>query len=455
MADQELNRQFPQSLEAERAVLGGLLLDFAQVPAIAEVLSADDFYSSAHGAIWRLMLERANRNEPLDVLGLADHMMSTGQAEDFGGLAYATSLPEQVPTTENLGYYAGIVREKAVRRRLLQASGEISQKVYQGTDELPELLDFAERRIFEVSQQGNKRDWSQLGEVIDEEWQRLEMLSERRGEVTGIPTGYVDLDRMLAGLQRSDLIILAARPAMGKTALALNIAQNVAVRAGAGVGVFSLEMSKGQLATRMLCAQARVDAGRVRTGMLSRDEDWPRLEDASEVLYHAPLWIDDTPGLSITALRSRARRLAAEHGNLGLIMIDYLQLMGASGDGNISREQVISTISRGLKGLAKELNIPVIALSQLNRGVESRSDKRPMISDLRESGAIEQDADIIMFIYRDEYYNPDTTPEPGVAEIIIAKQRNGPTGTAKLAFLGRYTRFDNLARDAETPGSYM
>ncbi|MCB9744822.1 MAG: replicative DNA helicase [Alphaproteobacteria bacterium] len=452
---QDSHRQFPQSLDAERAVLGGLLLDFQQVPSISEVLEADDFYSAAHSRIFRLMVERSNRNEPLDVLGLADHMMSTNEVEEYGGIAYATSLPEQVPTTENLEYYARIVRDKAVRRRLLQVAGSISEKVYEGGDELPELLDFAEKGIFEVAQQRNQRDWAQLGQIIDQEWQRLEQLSEQRGEVTGVPTGFAELDKMLAGLQRSDLLILAARPAMGKTALALNIAQNVAVRAGVGVGIFSLEMSKGQLATRMLCAQARVDAGKVRTGMLSREEDWPRLEDASEVLYHAPLWIDDTPGISITQLRSRARRLAAEHGNMGLVLIDYLQLMGAPGGSNISREQVISQISRGLKGLAKELNIPVIALSQLNRGVESRADKRPMISDLRESGAIEQDADIIMFIYRDEYYNPDTTAEPGVAEVIVAKQRNGPTGTAKLAFIGRYTRFENLAHEGEVPGGYL
>jgi replicative DNA helicase len=255
---------------------------------------------------------------------------------------------------------------------------------------------------------------------------------------------------MLAGLHSSDLLILAARPAMGKTALALNIAQNVAVKAGKGVAIFSLEMSKGQLATRMLCSEARVDAGKVRTGMLSRHEDWPRLEEASERLYHAPLWIDDTPGITITQLRSRARRLKAEHGRLDFIVIDYLQLMGAGGPANMPREQQISTISRGLKGLAKEMSVPVMALSQLNRSVESRADKRPMISDLRESGAIEQDADIIMFIYRDGYYNPDIEEEKkDVAEIIIAKQRNGPTGTAELYFHGQYTRFDNLERRAE------
>ena len=443
-------RQFPQSLEAERAVLGGLLLDFSQVPALAEIVAPEDFYSEAHAKIFRLLIDRANKNEPIDVLGLADHVLSSPNPDEFGGVAYATSLPEQVPTTEHLDYYARIVREKAVRRRLLLASGEISRKVYEGQDELTELLDFAERSVFEVSQQGSQRDWSRLGEVIDEEWLRLEKLSENRGEVSGTPTGFTELDRMLAGLHSSDLLILAARPAMGKTALALNIAQNVAVKAGKGVAIFSLEMSKGQLATRMLCAEARVDAGKVRTGMLSRNEDWPRLEEASERLYHAPLWIDDTPGITITQLRSRARRLKAEHGRLDFIVIDYLQLMGSGGPANQPREQQISTISRGLKGLAKEMAVPVMALSQLNRSVESRADKRPMISDLRESGAIEQDADIIMFIYRDGYYNPDIEEEKkDVAEIIIAKQRNGPTGTAELYFHGQYTRFDNLERRSD------
>lgn len=451
MSESDSQRQFPQSIEAERAVLGGMLLDFAQVPALAEIISPDDFYNGAHGRIFQLMLDRSNQNEPLDVLGLADHMMSSNQVEEFGGLAYATSLPEQVPTTANLEYYARIIKDKAVRRRLLLKANEIGQKVYEGQDELAELLDFAERGVFEVSQQGSKKDWSRLGEVIDEEWLRLEKLAENHGEVTGVPTGYTDLDRMLAGLHGSDLLILAARPAMGKTALALNIAQHVAVKSRKGVGVFSLEMSKGQLATRMLCAEARVDAGKVRTGMLSRTEDWPRLEEASERLYHAPLWIDDTPGITITQLRSRSRRLLAEHGQLDLIVVDYLQLMGSGGPANQSREQQISTISRGLKGLAKELNVPVVALSQLNRSVESRADKRPMISDLRESGAIEQDADIIMFIYRDSYYNPENTEKENVAEIIIAKQRNGPTGTVELYFNGQYTRFDNL----EKRGDYL
>ncbi len=446
-------RQFPQSLEAERAVLGGLLLDHQSIPAVAEVLEPEDFYREAHGKLFRLMIERSEKGEPLDVLGVADHLIASGEAEAYGGVAYVTSLPDQVPITENLTYYANLVKDKAIRRRLLTAVQEISEVAYGKIADLPELLDFSESQIFKVSQQQSTRDWSSLGEVLDKEWVRLEKLSENRSEVSGTPTGFIDLDKILAGLHDTDLLILAARPAMGKTALALNISQNVALRAGVGVGLFSLEMSRGQLAVRMLCAEARVDAGKLRTGFLSREKDWPKLIEASETLYHAPLWIEDTPGLSITQVRSKARRLKAEHPELGLLMIDYLQLMQGSGGARESREQAISSISRGLKGLAKELELPIIALSQLNRGVEGRPNKRPMVSDLRESGAIEQDADIIMFIYRDEYYNPETE-EPGVAEIIVAKQRNGPTGVVKLAFLGQYTRFENLARSQDVPGGY-
>jgi replicative DNA helicase len=380
----ETVRQFPQSLEAERAVLGGLLLDHEQIPSIAEVLEPEDFYREAHGKLFRVMIDRSEKGEPLDVLGAADHLIASGEPEAYGGVAYVTSLPEQVPVTENLAYYANLVKDKSIRRRLLLAMQEISEQAYGKTSDLPELLDFAESRVFKVSQQQSQRDWSSLGQVLDKEWVRLEKLSENRSEISGTPTGFADLDKTLAGLHDTDLLILAARPAMGKTALALNISQNVALRGGVGVGIFSLEMSRGQLAVRMLCAEARVDAGKVRTGFLSRERDWPKLIEASETLYHAPLWIEDTPGLTITQVRSKARRLKAEHPELGLIMIDYLQLMQGAGGAKESREQAISSISRGLKGLAKELELPVIALSQLNRGVESRPNKRPMVSDLRE-----------------------------------------------------------------------
>lgn len=443
------NRQYPQSLEAERALLGGLLLDHGQVASISELLDPEDFHSAAHQKLYELMLRRFATSESLDVLGLADHILSTDQAEEFGGLAYATGLPEQVPSTENLEYYAKLVKDKSVRRRLMQVAQEINKKVLAGTDELEELLDHAESTVFQVAQQRSKKDWQALGTLIDEEWQKLEERSKNRGEVTGITTGFTDLDKMLAGLHGSDLLILAARPAMGKTALALNIAQRAATGSGIAVGIFSLEMAAGQLAMRIVSAHARVDAGKIRTGMLSKHEDWARLEDSHELLYHQGIFVDDTPGVSITQLRSKARRLKATNPKLGLILIDYLQLMGAgtAASKGESREQQIGRISRGLKILAKELDLPVIALSQLNRSVESRADKRPMISDLRESGSIEQDADVVMFIYRDEYYHPEKTENQGIAEVIIAKQRNGPTGTVKLAFEGRFTRFDDLAPD--------
>ncbi len=436
-------RQFPQSLDAERAILGGLLLDHEQIPSIGEVLVPEDFYSAAHAKIFELMLAQSSKGDPLDVLGLHDYIVASNTAEDFGGLSYISSLPEQVPSTENLEYYAKLVKEKSVLRQLIKVSAEINKKVMDGSEDLAELLNFAEQEVFQVAQQRSKKDWLPLNALLDEQWVKLEERSNHSGEVTGIPTGFIDMDRILAGFQRSDLIILAARPAMGKTALALNFAQRAAI-AGYGVGVFSLEMAAGQLAMRVLGSEARVDAGKMRTGMLSKAEDWPALEAANETLYHAPMFIDDTPGLSITQVRSKARRLKARNPNLSMIVIDYLQLMSANAQ---SREQEISAISRGLKHMAKELDLPVLALSQLNRAVEQRADKRPMVSDLRESGAIEQDADIIMFIYRDEYYNPDTTTEPNVAEIIVAKQRNGPTGTVKLFFEGKFTRFENLEQN--------
>ncbi|MFT5584017.1 MAG: replicative DNA helicase [Cognaticolwellia sp.] len=436
-------RQFPQSLDAERAILGGLLLDHEQIPSIGEVLVPEDFYTASHAKIFELMLAQSSKGDPLDVLGLHDYIVASNTAEDFGGLSYITSLPEQVPSTENLEYYAKLVKEKSVLRQLIRVSAEINRKVMDGSEDLAELLNFAEQEVFQVAQQRSKKDWLPLNTLLDEQFEKLEQRASNSGEVTGIPTGFIDMDRILAGFQRSDLIVLAARPAMGKTALALNFAQRAAI-AGYGVGVFSLEMAAGQLAMRVLGSEARVDAGKMRTGMLSKAEDWPALEAANETLYHAPMFIDDSPGLSITQVRSKARRLKARNPNLSLIVIDYLQLMSANAQ---SREQEISAISRGLKHMAKELDLPVLALSQLNRAVEQRADKRPMVSDLRESGAIEQDADIIMFIYRDEYYNPDTTTEPNVAEIIIAKQRNGPTGTVKLFFEGKFTRFENLEQN--------
>ena len=436
-------RPLPQSAESERAVLGGLMLDPERVLAVAEVLTAEDFYRESHQRLFQLMVEMTEQGEPTEMVAVIERVAAAGRAEEMGGLAYVSSLPDNVPSTENIEYYAGIVRQRATTRRLVFGAKEIADRALGGQDDLPSLLDFAESTIFAVTQERSSQDWHALSEVVDQEFIRIQKLSENRGEVTGITTGFIELAKMLAGLHPSDLMILAARPAMGKTALALNIGLNAALHSNAGVAVFSLEMSRGQLATRLLCAQARVEGGKVRTGFLSREHDWPRLTSAAEELYRLPIFIDDTPGVSVTQMRSKCRRLKSLHPELGVVVVDYIGLM--HGDPRISREQQISASSRGLKALAKELGITVIALSQLNRGVESRTDKRPMLSDLRESGAIEQDADIVMFIYRDDYYNPETSTEPGVAEIIIAKQRNGAIGSVKLGFQGQFTRFENLA----------
>lgn len=436
------SRPLPASPEAERALLGAVLLNPESIHAVNEYLQPEAFHREAHGRLFRLMCEMMERGTPCETLAVVDRILQTGEAESYGGVAYVSSLPEHVPSTENVEYYAEIIRDKAIRRKLLAASQEIAEVAAHEAN-LEEVLDHAERKVFEASQGQIRKDWLGMSEIIDVEFRRIQDLAERRQAVTGITTGFVDLDRILSGWQRSDLIILAARPAMGKTALALNLLRHAAVEGGVAVGMFSLEMPRGQLVTRMLCAEARVDAGKVRSGFLSRQDDWPRLVEAAEVLYHKPIFIDDTPALTVTQVRSKTRRLKSEHPDLGLVVVDYLQLMQGSGGPRESREQAISSISRGLKGLAKELDVPVIALSQLNRGVEARNDKRPQLSDLRESGAIEQDADIILFIYRDEYYNKDSA-DVGVAEVIVAKQRNGATGTVKLAFQGQLLRFDNL-----------
>jgi replicative DNA helicase len=435
----EDSRSLPQSLEAERIVLGGLMLDPERLAAVIEVLSADDFYRESHQRLYALMGEMGQRSEPTEMMAVVERISSAGRAEEMGGLAYVSSLPDNVASTENLEYYAKVVQEHAVTRRLIMAARGIADRAWSGKDELESLLDFAESEVFAVTQQKAAADWSTLSELVDSEFLRIQQLANRDEDITGVPTGFVDLDRMLAGLQRTDLLILAARPSMGKTALALNMCQNTAHK-GFGVGVFSLEMGRGQLATRMLTCEARVDASKVRTGRLSQEHDWPKLIEAAEALYRLPVYIDDTPGLTVTQIRSKARRLKARHPELSVLMIDYIGLM--SGDPRISREQQVSAASRGLKALAKELDVAVIALSQLNRGVEGRMDKRPMLSDLRESGAIEQDADVIMFIYRDDYYNKES-PDKGLAEVIIAKQRNGPTGMVKLRFDGQFTRFES------------
>ena len=347
------------------------MLDPERVLPVAELLTAEDFYREAHQKLFALMLRMTEQGEPTEMLAVVERISGSGRSEEMGGLAYVSSLPDNVPSTENLEYYAKLVRQRATSRRLVFGAREIADKALGGQEELPQLLDFAESTIFQVTQERQSSDWAALSEVVDQEFLRIQELSERRGEVTGITTGYVDLDKMMAGLHPSDLVILAARPAMAKTALALNIALNAALGTGAGIALFSLEMSRGQLATRLLCSQARVDAGKVRTGFLSAEEDWPRLTQAAEDLYQLPIYIDDTPGLNITQMRSKCRRLKSLDPRLKVIVIDYIGLM--SGDARVSRQEQISASSRGLKALAKELDVTVLALSQLNRGVESRN----------------------------------------------------------------------------------
>ena len=430
------------------------MLDPRQLSDVQERLKPEDFAKPSHAALFQLLTTLVEGTGTCDIVTVLDELEKRGDFDTFGGAAYLVALPQACTTVDNLQVYAQRVHDHAVRRRLLQAAQDIIERVQEGVADLPVLLDEAEKAVFDVSQLSGSRDWHQLSVLVDEQMAAIQARAENPGDVTGIPTGFVDLDKMMAGLQRTDLIILAARPAMGKTAFALNLAMNAAIKGGVGVGVFSLEMSRQQLAARLLCAHARVDATKVRTGQLDPHDDWRRLGEAAEELHALPIYIDDSPGLTIGALRSKARRLRAECPNLGLIIVDYLQLMQGSGGAKESRENAISNISRGLKILAKDLDVPVIGLSQLNRSLESRTDKRPMPSDLRESGAIEQDADIIVFIYRDEVYNPES-PDKGLAEIIIAKQRHGPTGKVKLAFLSQFTLFQNYAGPIDGAGGYL
>jgi replicative DNA helicase len=439
--DDLLRRLPPQSLEAEESVLGGVLLDNTAIDRVLEFVRADDFYREAHRRIFRAMLGLAERNEPVDLVTLSESLRQRGELQDVGGAAYLAELAERVPTAANVNHYARIVREKAILRALINTATEIASAGYQDQRDVKDLLDRAEQSIFQISEREVKPAFVRMDALMTDAFKTVEKLHQQKQAVTGVTTGYVDLDRLTAGLQPSDLIIIAARPSMGKTAFALNIAANAARRGDVGVAVFSLEMSKEQLALRMLCAEARVDLSRVRTGHLAPGE-LGDLAQSAHILISQPIYIDDTPAITVLELRAKARRLWRDpQSKLGLIVVDYLQLMRSS-EGKDSREQEISEISRSLKALAKELHVPVIALSQLNRQVENRSPPVPRLSDLRESGAIEQDADVIMFIYRDEAYNEDSDRK-GLADIIIAKQRNGPTDKLELAFLREYTRFEN------------
>ena len=439
-----IHRLPPQNIEAEQCVLGSILLQPGAINKAAEIVGADDFYREAHRLIYAAMLALFDRSEPLDLITVTSHLQDARKLDTVGGPAYLASLTDLVPVAANIGHYARIVRDKAILRRLIQTSTEIAGRCYEQQDDIDALLDEVEQTVFEISRAKSGQSYWPMKTVINTTFKHVESLYERKEHITGVPTDYNDFDRMTAGLQPSDLIILAARPSMGKTALAMNIVQHVALMHKTAVGVFSLEMSKEQLGLRMLCSVSRVDSQRLRTGFL-KEQDWPKLTRAYNMLLDAPIYIDDTPAITVLEMRAKARRLKTEH-NIGLLVVDYLQLM--RGRSNVqSREQEISEISRSLKAMAKELAIPVIALSQLNRSLEARPNKRPQLSDLRESGAIEQDADVICFIYRDEVYNKaEDNPNKGIAELIVGKQRNGPTGTVRLAFLSHFTTFENLAR---------
>ena len=443
-----MHRLPPQNIEAEQCVLGSILLRQGAIEKIADLLTPNDFYKPAHQSIFGTMLALFQKAEPLDIITITNGLKDCHKLDEVGGPAYIAGLTDIVPVSANIAYYAKIVRDKSVLRQLIQTSSEIAGRCYEEQEDIELLLDSVEQTVFDISSAKSNQAFSPMSEIIKKTFENVEKLSERREMITGVPSGYDDFDKLTAGLQSSDLIIVAGRPSMGKTAFAMNVVQNAAMLGKVPCAVFSLEMAKEQLAMRMLCSISRVDSSRLRTGHLN-DHDWPKLVRATGMLAKAPIFIDDTPAISVLEMRAKTRRLKSEH-DIGLVVVDYLQLM--RGRNTDSREQEISEISRSLKAMAKEMHIPVIALSQLNRSLESRTDKRPMLSDLRESGAIEQDADVICFIYRDEVYNksPDN-PRRGIAEVIIGKQRNGPTGTVDLAFLNTITTFENLARQEYPP----
>ncbi|TAM43380.1 replicative DNA helicase [bacterium] len=436
----------PQNLEAEMAVLGSMLLDEEAVSVAVEKLDAGCFYKDTHRKIFQAISDLFNANKAVDLITLIDALKQDNSLEQVGGASFLTSLANAVPTSANINHYANIVREKYILRTLINNSTKVISLCHESQGNIAEVVDSAERLIFEVSDRKNQGTYLHLKEIVKDSIETIDRLYQNKAHVTGIPTGYVDFDIKTAGLQPSDLIIIAGRPSMGKSAFALGIAEYAGVIEKIPTAVFSLEMSKEQLVQRMLCSHARVDAHKVRTGYLATS-DWPRLTAAAGKLSEAPIYIDDTPAISVMELRAKARRLKSHHG-IKLIILDYMQLMRGSAMNMESRQQEISEISRSLKALARELSVPVIAISQLSRAVESRTDHRPQLSDLRESGAIEQDADVVVLILREEYYNPSPDNQ-GVAEAIIAKQRNGPVGSLKLAFIKEFTRFDNLARGAE------
>lgn len=436
----------PQNIEAEQAVLGTVLIQDKALLKVIDLLQPGDFYRDAHKTIYAAMMALFDKHEPHDLITVTGLLSDQNKLEDVGGAAYLASLTDIIPFTGTLVHHARIIRKKSILRRLIQTSTEVAARCYDAQDDIDTLVDEAEKTIFEIAHSKKGEGFQPMSSVVPKAFDRINRLFDKQEHITGVATGYDELDRITAGLQPAEMIILAARPSMGKTALAMNIVQHAAMIGKVPVAVFSLEMSVESLALRMLCSLGPIDSQRIRTGRLI-DSDWPKLTRATGMLSEAPIYIDDTPGLTVLEMRAKARRLKSEQ-DLGLIVVDYLQLMqGKSSSEN--RAQEISDISRSLKAMAKELNVPVLALSQLNRSLENRTDKRPQLADLRESGAIEQDADVIMFIYRDEVYNrAEGNPNRGLAEIIVGKQRNGPTGVIKLSFLGEYTKFENYSNRA-------
>lgn len=437
-----IKRILPHSVEAEQAVIGSMIMDRDAITVAAEIVMGEDFYNRQYGILFETMVELNDKGCPVDLVTLQDKLKEKDVPPEVSSLEFVRDLLGMVTTSANIKYYANIVAEKSTLRKLIRLNEEIANTCYVGKESLENILEDTEKRVFQLVQKRNTEDFTPIRQVVMNAMDRIEAASRQKGAVTGIATGFLDLDYRTAGLQPSDLILIAARPSMGKTAFVLNIAQHIAFKLDLTVAIFSLEMSKEQLVNRLFSLQSSVDAQNLRTGQLN-DEEWEKLIESAGVIGRSNLFIDDTPGISIAELRTKCRKLKLEH-NLSIVIIDYLQLMSGSGRSD-SRQQEISDISRSLKGLARELHVPVVALSQLSRAVEQRPDHRPMMSDLRESGAIEQDADVVMFIYRDDYYNHDTEKKD-IAEIIIGKQRNGPIGTVELAWLPRYTRFANLEK---------
>jgi replicative DNA helicase len=443
MSDVFADRIPPQNIEAEQAVLGAIFLEPSSLTLASEILIPEDFYRAAHQKIFNAMLKLNDEGKAVDLITVTEELAAAKLLEDTGGVSYLSELAASVPTAANIEYYARIIEEKSLLRRLIRTATNIAQDGYTREDEVETVLSEAEKSILEVAQRKNAGAFHNIKDVLVRTYDNIESMHASVGEITGIATGFTELDKMTAGFQRNDLIIVGARPSVGKTAFALNISQNVATKTGENVAIFSLEMGAEQLVMRMLCAEGNIDAQRLRTGSLT-DEDWGKLTMAMGSLSNAGIFIDDTPGVRVNDIRAKCRRLKQEHG-LGMILIDYLQLILGSGRSGENRQQEVSEISRSLKQLARELQVPIIALSQLSRGVEQRQDKRPMMSDIRESGSIEQDADIVAFLYRDDYYDKESENK-NIIEIIIAKQRNGPTGTVSLAFVKEYNKFVNLER---------